>query len=88
MTLRELFRIGMVESGVAVEIVNAIELACENAYVDPHAASYAGGMIEAFAMYQVAGVKMNVLYMLGNMVAWQGIEARATKKILKKWSSR
>jgi hypothetical protein len=70
---------------ISTEIIAALEVAMLNSGVDPSAKSYAHGMEPAFDQYGVEGVHMNVLYMLGNLGRWSGHEARATKKVLKRW---
>lgn len=75
----------LLESGVSLEIVNALNKAMCNSAVDTNAFAYAVGMRESFELYGAYGVYTNMLYMMGNMSGWKGEEAREAKKTLKSW---
>lgn len=75
---------------VPEDVLSAIETAIEGAVrsKDPNATAYARHMETAFDRYGIEGVKTQVMYLLLNLGKFQGEEARACKKLLKKWSSK
>lgn len=77
-------------AGVPDDVVSAIETAIKGAsnLKDPSARAYARSMGQAFDEYGVEGVKMQVLYLLGNLGKFQGDDAKQCKKVLKKWASK
>jgi len=78
-------REGLVKANIAPEIIQALEQALAHANVDGYAFSYACGVERAYREYGIEGVHDNCVRMLINLGRWQGEEARAAKKILKKW---
>lgn len=78
--------IAMLKAGVSRDVMVALSNAMENSCVDPYAHSHARGIYGAHGLYGVDGVRLNVLYMLGNLGKWQGEEARVSKKVLKRWA--
>ena len=76
------------KAGVAPDVVQGLLVAQENIakYGDQAAKVYAKALETAFDRYEVEGVKTQVMYMLLGAAKWQGDEAKAVKKILKKWA--
>ena len=77
-------------ANVPDDIIGALETAIEGAIrgKDPQSSSYARHMETAFDEYGLEGVKTQVMYLLINLGKFQGDEARACKKLLKKWASK
>lgn len=75
--------------GVAPDILTKLEEAVKVglSVKDASAQAYAGAMELSFDQYGIEGVKHQVMYLLLYLGKWSGDEARACKKVLKKWSS-
>lgn len=78
--------VGLAKANVPKEVIDALRAAMLGAAANPYALTYAHAMTKSFNGYGVDGVKHQVMYMLGNLAAWKGDEAREAKKVLKKWT--
>jgi hypothetical protein len=78
----------LVADNIDQSVIEALLKAMENAKVDPWANSHARGIHRAYLEYGVDGIKMNTLYLLGNLGKWRGEEARIAKKILRRWTTK
>ncbi len=77
------------KAGVPPEVVQGLLVAQDNIikHGDSAAKVYAKALEQSFDRYGVAGVKTQVMYMMLGAARWQGDEAKAVKKLLKKWSA-
>jgi len=54
---------------------------------DPYAKSYASAGLESWRIQDEAGLKTQVLYVIGNVGGWRGEIARKAKKVLRAFTS-
>jgi hypothetical protein len=82
----------LAKAKVPKEVIDALRIAMLNASVNTYALTYAHAMTKSFQsrgedgeLFGIRGVQSQVMYMLNNMQAWKGEEARECKKILNRW---
>ena len=67
------------EMNILYKAIETAKKGCKDIY----AQLYLGAITEAGVIYGEEGVKVQLLYILGNLQQWRGEEARQTKKVFK-----
>lgn len=73
---------------VSKTVIDAMAECMEHAVEtrSPSAISYAKNMEKSFDLYGLDGLQMQALYLVCNLGAWHGPEARKAKRVVRDWS--
>lgn len=82
------FEESLTKLGVSEEVIRALRRALVQATVERGSSHYyARSMPRAVDDYGMEGLKMQIQYLLLYLAQWQGEEARASKKVLRKFTT-